>query len=326
MVRLARSSRAIAPVVTLVLGLAAVSTVVGQQQSELFLWALDEKGIPLLDIQATDITIKEDAGASRIVSVSRFGWPLKVTVLLDNGPRTGDALVHYRTGLKKFFDGLPPQLPVSLIATAPNPRWLVRDTTDRLQIEKGVNLITTDDGLGRFSDALGEYAARLDEDFRTVSAERRQPYLPVLVSIATTHQDGSVVRREANVKMITSLVRYRVATTMIMLSPSRTAPPPGGLPVVEFDEGQNAEIAKAVQEATRGRYVPIAAGGTTALPGKILPEAAQAIALRYIRQMTQHRIVLERPAGATGPMRNFSLGLMNHPGARIVVSTDGSLP
>jgi hypothetical protein len=42
--------------------------------------------------------------------------------------------------------------------------------------------------------------------------------------------------------------------------------------------------------------------------------------------MTQHRIALERPAGARGPMKNFSLALLNHPGARIVVSTDGNMP
>jgi hypothetical protein len=72
--------------------------------------------------------------------------------------------------------------------------------------------------------------------------------------------------------------------------------------------------------------VPIAGSGTSALSSSVLPELAQAITLRHIRQMTQHRIVLERPAGATGPMKNFALSLLNHPGAKILVSLDGSLP
>jgi hypothetical protein len=42
--------------------------------------------------------------------------------------------------------------------------------------------------------------------------------------------------------------------------------------------------------------------------------------------MTEHRIVFERAAGATGQMKNFSLSLLNHPGAKIVLSTDGSMP
>jgi hypothetical protein len=308
-------------------GLVALGVgVYGQEQSAIYLLAIDQKGAPLLNVGASDIAIKEDVGPSTIVSIQRFGWPLKVTVLVDNGPRTADALVHYRTGLKKFFAGLPPNVPVSLIATAPNPRWLFRETTDKIQIEKGINLITTDEGLGRFSDALGEYARRLDEEFRNVEGPQLPPYLPVLVSIATTHQDGSYVRRESNLKMITSLRKHRVWTTMIMVAPGRSLTEPGGLPIVDADEGQNAEIAKTVQEVTRGRYVPITGSGTSGLSSKILPELAQDIALRYIRQMTQHRIVFERPAGATGQMKNFSLSLLNRPGAKIVVSTDGAMP
>jgi hypothetical protein len=72
--------------------------------------------------------------------------------------------------------------------------------------------------------------------------------------------------------------------------------------------------------------VPITGSGTSGLSSTILPELAREIALRYLRQMTQHRIVFERPAGATGTMKNFSLSLLNRPGAKIVVSTDGSMP
>jgi hypothetical protein len=165
--------RVLAPAASLVVALVAACVAIhGQEQSAIYLFAIDQKGAPVLDLQASDIAITEDAGPSSIVSVRRFGWPLKVTVLVDNGPRTSDALVHYRTGLKKFFAGLPPGVPVSLIATAPNPRWLIREMKDRVQIEKGVGLITPDEGLGRFSDALIEYSRRLDDEFRNVSTEQ----------------------------------------------------------------------------------------------------------------------------------------------------------
>ena len=321
------SLRRVPGFVSVLAGLLAVcATVYAQEQSAIYLLALDQKGAPLLNLSASDISIKEDVGPSAIVSVRRFGWPLKVTVFVDNGPRTADALVHYRTGLKKFFAGLPPQIPVSLIATAPNPRWLLRETTDRIQIEKGVNLITTDEGLGRFSDALVEYAARLDQEFRKVEGPQLPPYLPVLVSMATTHQDGSEVRRESNLQMVMSLRKHRVWTTMIMMAPGRALTEPGGLPIVDANEGQNAELAKTVQEVTRGRYVPITGTGTSALSSSLLPGLAQDITLRYIRQMTQHRIVFERPAGAQGQMKSFALALLNHPGATITVSTDGQMP
>jgi hypothetical protein len=324
-----RPSRVAATV--LVAGLAtigaAVAVVSGQEQSAIYLLAIDPKGTPVLDIKMSDIAIKEDVGPSTVVSVRRFGWPIKVTVLVDNGPRTADALVHYRTALKKFFAGLPRDIPVSLIATAPNPRWLFRETKDPVLIEKGVNLVTIDEGLGRFSDALVEYADRLDEEFQKIEGPQLPPYLPVLVSIATTDQDGSEVRRDSNVRMIAALRKHRVWTTMIMVAPTgRTQATQGGLPAVESNEGQNGQIAKTVQEYTRGRYVPITGSGTSALSSTLLPELSQEIALRYIKQMTQSRIVFERPAGAQGPMKNFSLTLKNHPGAKIVLSTDGAMP
>jgi len=309
--------------------IALVATVValrGQEQTAIFVFAVDRGGVPLLEIAPADLAIREDAGRASIVSVRRFGWPLKITVLVDNGPRTKESLVHFRTGLKRFFAGLPPNVPVSLIATAPNPRWLIREATDRVQIERAVNLITPDEGLARFSDALIEYAGRLDEEFSRVSKEQMPPYLPVLVSIATTHQDGSQVNRQSSLKMITSLRQHLVWTNMIMVSPVRASSSPGGLPVVDSDEGQNAEIAKAVQEVTGGRYVPVTGSGTSALMSTILPELAQSISARYIRQMTQHRVVLERAAGAQGPMRNVAVSLFGHQGAKIVISVDGSMP
>lgn len=297
-----------------------------QEQSAIYLLAQDSKGAPLLDIKASDVTIKEDVGPSTVVSLQRFGWPLKVTVMIDNGPRTEDSLVHYRAGLKKFFAGLPPGVPVSLIATAPNPRWLFRDTKDKAAIEKGINLITVDQSLGRFSDSLIEYASRLEQEFKGVEGQQLTPYLPVLVTIATTHQDGSRVLRDDNAKMILSLRKFRVWTNMIMVAPGRSLTEPGSAPNVDADEGQNAAIAKVVQEATRGRYVPVTGAGTSGLSSTILPELAKEIALRYLKQMTQHRIVFQRAAGATGQMKNFSLALLNHPGAQITVSTNGAMP
>jgi len=296
-----------------------------QGQSEVYLLVLDKEGIPLLDVQASDIRIKEDAGDGTIVSVHRFGWPLKLTVLVDNGPGTADALVALRNGLTKLFEGIPRNIPVSLIATAPQPRSLIRESTDLVQIKQAIGLLTPDQGLARFSDALGEYARRLDQEFRRVE-EGLPPYLPVLVSIATTHADGSEVLRERNERMLVSLRKHRVWTHMIMVQPARRLNEPGDVSNVGVDEGQNGEIAQLVQKVTGGSYVPISSGGETALASNILPALAREIALRYLKQMTQYRIVFDRAAGASGPMKNFALTLANHPGARVIVSTDGNLP
>jgi hypothetical protein len=297
-----------------------------QEQYALYVFAADQSGVPVLDLKPTDLRITEEAGPASVVEMRRFGWPMKVTVLVDNGPRTVDALVHYRSALKKFFDGLPSEVPVSLIATAPNPRWLQRETKDRVQIARAINLIAPDQSLGRFSDALIEYAARLDLEFKQVEGTQLPPYQPVVVALSTTQQDGSEVVRDKNLKMITSLRKHRVWTHMIMVSGTRSPTEPGGMPNVQSDEGQVAQIAKIVQEATNGTYTPVTEAGTSGLATSVLPQLAQAISARYIRSMTQHRVVLQRAPGAEGPMKKFSLGLVNRPGVSVIVSTNGVVP
>ena len=47
---------------------------------------LDKAGVPVLDIEPADVRIEGEAGPGTVVSVTRFGWPLKLTVLVDNGP------------------------------------------------------------------------------------------------------------------------------------------------------------------------------------------------------------------------------------------------
>jgi hypothetical protein len=296
-----------------------------QDPSAVYLLVLDKANVPVLDIKPSNLMIEEDAGPGTVVSVKRFGWPLKLTVLVDNGPGTADALVHLRNGLNKLFDGIPRNIPVSLITTAPQPRWLIRESKDLVQIKNAVGRLTPDSDLGRFSDALGELAARLDGEFRRVETDL-PPYLPVLVSIATTHADGSEVLRERNEKMLLSLRKHRVWTHMIMVTPARSTNEPAGITNIGVDEGQNAEIARLVQKVTQGNYVPVSSGGTTALASSILPAVAQQIAFRYLKQMTQHRVEFLRAPGASGPMRNFKLTLADYPDAKIVVSTDGNLP
>lgn len=302
----------------------ALTVIYAQDQFAVYLLVIGGDGVPVLDIESSDIRIEEDAGPATVSSVSRFGWPLKLTVLVDNGPGTADSLVHLRNGLTRLVEGIPRDIPVSLIATAPNPRWLIRESKDLVQIKNAIGRLTPDGHLARFSDALGEFAGRLDEEFRRVE-DTLPPYLPVLVSIATTHADGSDVRRERNEKMLVSLQKHVVWAHMIMVTPGRRLNEPDQVSNLEVDEGQNDVVAHLVQQVTRGTYIPVSSGGTTALASTILLGLAQQIALRYLKQMTQHRIMFDRAPGASGPMKNFQVTLANHPGARVAISLDGNM-
>lgn len=302
----------------LVIALAAIIVIANtarphtQQIVQLYIAAMDASGRPVTDLKTDEIVAREGGASADVVRLEPFRWPVKVTVLIDNGAPTAGWLAHYRTGLRKFFAALPRDVEASLIATAPNPRWLARPTTDRAKISKGVDLLTSDEALPRSNDAFVEYAERLDDDFRSISVERRQPYLPVLVSVGSTGRDGSSAQRDALVKMLNSLVKYRTVVNIAMMSPGGA----GGL-----NDGIHAIVAKAVQEATRGRYEALAASSRLAT---LLPEIAASIAETHLRQTTQYRLTVERPAGAAGPVRDLQISVSRN-GIKYILTSDGRI-
>src|SRR6187399_1939219 len=229
-----RRRRVLVSVIAIVAASATAAVLHAQSRFDIFLLAFDSKGYAVTDLELKDLQFRENDKSGTVVSVDRFQWPIKVTVLVDNG-RGGAAgvgtgltsdnqaavasaasvqsvapdcsfnnLVHYRNGLKKLFETLPSDVEVTLIATAPNPRYLIKPTADPVQIQKGVNLLTPDSEFtGRFTDSLTEYAQRLDIEFKQLTREERPPYQPVLVVIGSTTLDGSRIERERAIRMLT---------------------------------------------------------------------------------------------------------------------------
>ena len=312
-------------VLAVVAGVAALQAQI--QRQTLYLMAYDKKGFAITDLKASELAfgekLKDVEMPGTVVSLEPYQWPLKVTVLVDNGVGalgSTDAfnnLTQYRAGLKAFFKTLPPDLEVTLISTAPNPRYLVRPTTDEVQILKNVDLLVPEnEAYGRFTESLDEYAERLDADFKRLTKEERQPYIPVVVAIGTTGIDGGRIEPTRVTKTIESLRKYGVWTNFIMVSaPASTQPE---------NEGGTVLIAKTIQEQTGGQYHALAGASATRITS-LLPELAQKIAARHLKQTLQYRVTLERPEGATGPLGPFSMKLSRE-GVSYLLSVNGIYP
>jgi hypothetical protein len=331
--RLQRSGRPRFVVLALVAAsVVSLSAIVGraQERLEVFILAADRNGDAITDLKTSEITWTEDRVPGQVLGLERVNYPVKVTVLVDNGLGE-NMLVHLRSGLRKFFEGLPDDVEVALIATAPNPRWLVKPTSDRVQIEKGINLLTPEnDWPGRFSDALVEYSRRLEAEFgRRKSVETRLPYMPVVLSIGSTSHDGSQIRLDEVKRMLTALRDYGAQTNFVMVTGCAAGARRGDAACrsdgySDINEGGTVSIAKAAQELTRGRYDAITGAASSSL-NRILPEIATQIAARHARQTLQYRVSLERPPQATGPIKNVSVMLARE-GSRFIVTPDGIIP
>src|SRR5262247_194393 len=160
----------------LVLGVSTLS-IEAQQQLTVFARILDGKGAPVATLEPADVKIMENNVEAKVVKIEPVNWPLKVQVLVDNVIGLGnDNLSNIRQGIKGLIEALPQGTELTLVTTAPQPRVVVKATTDRMAQLKGVDLLTPDSGSGRFVESLNEAMQRFEKD--------KTDFFPVIIAAA----------------------------------------------------------------------------------------------------------------------------------------------
>jgi|SoiMethySBSTD1v2_1073268.scaffolds.fasta_scaffold00099_39 hypothetical protein len=289
----------------------AVATVIAQQQFVFFVSVTTADGTRVItDLRTEDVRVDEGGRAANVLRLIPVTWPVKVTVLVDNGFGTGPLLLHYRNGLKDFFNALPTGVEASLLTLSPQPRWLVRPTNDRTQLLKGAERLTPDDSAPRFIDALIEAANRIEDENR-----KETTYFPVIVMVSTTGPEGSMPRDRDINRMVEQFGKYPARVHVIMLGTGGTSPN-------QILGARQVQVGKYVADQTGGRYEAIAAPTRIT---SLLGEFGEMVAAAHDFQSQQYMVVAERPAGSTGPMGPLSMGL-TRPGLRFSVTAQGLKP
>ena len=293
-----------------VMTLLATAAAGAQQQFNFFLSAADATGARVTDLKINEIAVSEGGQPARVVRLDPIQWPIKVTVMVDNGLGTGQYLVQYRNGLKAFFGALPTGVEASLITLAPQPRWIVRRTNDRLQLINGVDRISPDSSAARFLDALIEESERVEEDNDDATS-----YFPVVMVLATTGPEGSSTRDRDLLRMVERFRKHAVRVHIVMLGTQFTSPN-------AIVGARQVHVGKLLADETGGRYEAIAAQNR--IP-TLLPEFGELIADAHAFQSQQYLVTVERPAGATGPLGELAMGL-TRPGLTFAATPEGLMP
>jgi hypothetical protein len=296
--------------------LAALAFVVLEGQPNQFQFvvgATDANGVPVTDLKANEVVMTENGAPATILKVEPYKVPVKLTVGIDNGPDSREALSHYRSGLKGLVDALPSDIEVTLITTAPQPRNVVRATTNRQQILRGVDGFAPDDERPRFTDTIVEFAQRLERELRD---KRGVPdSLPILLMVSTTANEATSYQVPEIEKALNFLATRR-ARLMVTMTSTRA----GDVTAVsDLNTNRQALIAIPATKATRGRYEAIAISSRLAT---LLPEYGREIAALHLSHINQFRVTVERANGATGPFQNLQVELSRQ-GLKGSVSADG---
>ena len=277
--------------------------------------ATDASGTPVTDLKPEDIVMSENGAPAQILKVEPFSLPLKVTIAVDNGPDSREAIAHYRNGLKGFVEAFPTDVEMTVITTAPQPRMVVRPTADRTQILRGINGFGPDDEAPRFTDAMVEFAERLEREVRD---KKPANYMPVMLMVSTTSPEVTSVQRDDIEDAIKFLV-VRGAKLFVTMTSTRTG---DATAAADINSNRQALIAIPTVKATGGRYEALA---VTSRLATLLPEMGQQLASIHTRQSKQFLVTVQRPAGVTGQLQNPRIELARQ-GLSGTVSLDGRIP
>jgi hypothetical protein len=267
---------------------------------------VDAAGAPIAGLTPDDLKVAENGVEGKIVKIEPIDWPVKVQLLIDNGTGMNQALVQIRNGAKAFVEALPDGIEMSLVTTAPQPRFIVRPTMDKQAVIQGADRITPDSGSPRFIEALNEAAARIDKD--------KGNYFPVVVIIGSTTAEGSsIVDRDVQ-RMRQRFIDRAATVHVVMLST-------GAQSAGSVAGANQTAVGDLVAKDTGGRYDNIAA--TTRI-SSLLAEIGAQIAKSHARQSHQFRITFQRPNGASGPMGQ--VGAAARTGLTPMLTINGRLP
>jgi len=276
-----------------------------QNVFQFFVYVADANGRPPATLMAGDVRVSEDGADGAVARVEAIEWPIKVTILIDNGAGSADRLVHIRNGVKGFIQTLPLGVEAELLTTAPQPRFLVRSTNDRTALLGGVDRLVPDSGAGRFVEGLQEAMDRFDKS--------RGNHFPVILILGSQAAEGSSIR-ERDIALMLRRVAERGATVHVVMVGSANQSLRGG--------GANqTEVGLAAARQSGGRYEAIAASTRLAT---LLPEIGAQIAASHARQSHQYRVTFERPGRKGGPVGN--IGMAVPAGLTPTLTLDGHMP
>jgi hypothetical protein len=278
-----RTAVGLAVVLTCALG----AVVAGQQQVRLVANIVDDEGLPPASLTAEDLRVMEDGEEAKVTRVEVIKRGVKVQILVDNGLGLGqDGMLHLRNGLNGLVKSLPQGLETTIVTTAPQPRFLVRGTTNRDTILQGAGRLTPDSSPGRFVEALNEALGRVERD--------KGDFHHVIIMAATTAGDRDT--RSSDMQQIMQRARLGFATLHVALLDSGTLSSSDG--IAQRDVGQT------VAAMTNGRFDFIAAPGRLAT---LLPELGSDLSERHASLGNQFRITVERPAGKRGELGRLTM-------------------
>ena len=188
--------------------LTALTVAQNPKEIQVFASILDGTGAPAKAVAVGDVKLMENGTDAKVTKVEPVNWPVKLQILLDNGIGLGSQNTqHLKNGVNALLAAMPENLEVTIVSTAPQPRFLTKPTTDRAAMQKAMDLLAPDTGAGRFVESLAEATQRIEKD--------KGDYFPVIISVGTTAGDANV--RDSDINQMNKRLEARPTTVHVII-------------------------------------------------------------------------------------------------------------
>lgn len=293
-----------------VLGVIAASLwlsnqVVQAQEQVLYLSIVDSSGTPITDVDENEIVVQWDGEDTETLEFEQPGWPLRVTVFIDNSNAAILAVPQMREGLRAFLTELPGEVEVGLATIAGRAQWVAEHTADRAELERGIGLIVPNTGSSAdFLDALIEEGGRLDDD------DDRE-YYPVIVMVSADGVEGSSSQQGRFDEMVNRMIMNSAEVHTLFFVSGQGS----GAAAIQV------QIGEALAQNTRGSFERFAAASGFV---NLLTELARDLANKHRMVSNQYRVTYRQPRN---PSAQPAIGVATtRDGLNLIPTLDGNVP
>jgi hypothetical protein len=268
------------------------------RQIQLYANVLDAAGVPAASLEAGAVRVMEDGLAATVTRVERIDWPAKIQLLLDNGVGLSGGVPSLKDGVKGLLAALPANLELTMVTTAPQPRFLVRPTADVAAVQKSIELLAPDRGVGRFVESLLEATQRIERDDSNS--------FPIVISVATISGDRDMKERDVEQIMLRLAARPITVHVVLFTGGPQNTSQAAHVQGASYAGTNQFRVGSAVTKYSGGTYESI---NNAARLESLLPEIGALVASDVARYRRQFRITAERPANATGQVGKVDVGV-----------------
>ena len=124
---------------------------------------VDDKGEPVLGLNAKDLIVREDGQAREILRMTKDEDPLQVALLVDNSVEMRNRLSDLRRAVAAFISSLRPGVQVALLTLAERPTIVVNYTADHAALLKGADKIVAYEAGNYLLDGIAEASEGLSK-------------------------------------------------------------------------------------------------------------------------------------------------------------------